>query len=310
MTEELKQLREALRRVKYEAASLADAQVIALESITAAQPAQAADDGDVTGQPGPLPETGWDEVPEGAFRKPSPTAGMNLGQRIKHVGGRENAAGYIEFGSVAAVRALVRQYLRDLPTQPAAQATPEPSHGMIGMGAHALANELAQAVAQDDADPDGHDMSAGLFGPNVSAWLRKISAEYLSQPATPEPVLSIELIRLADIIRDCGRLVSKSGNAERIMRDAARVLATPEPVPNKRECPHCNYTGSAHCGDVADKLKASGGDPKDCSNAKVYGLRADAQVIALTALLNDPAVIEAAQPGDIGRAFMATREDL
>lgn len=33
-------------------------------------------------------------------------------------------------------------------------------------------------------------------------------------------------------------------------------------------------------------------------------------VAALTALLNDPAVIEAAQPGDIGRALMATREDL
>ncbi len=31
---------------------------------------------------------------------------------------------------------------------------------------------------------------------------------------------------------------------------------------------------------------------------------------ALTALLNDPAVIKAAQPGDIGRALMATREDL
>lgn len=31
---------------------------------------------------------------------------------------------------------------------------------------------------------------------------------------------------------------------------------------------------------------------------------------ALTALLNDPAVIDAAQPGDIGRALMATREDL
>ena len=31
---------------------------------------------------------------------------------------------------------------------------------------------------------------------------------------------------------------------------------------------------------------------------------------ALTALLNDPAVIEAAQTGDIGRALMATREDL
>lgn len=40
MTEELTKLRDALRRVKHEAASLADAQVIALEALTAAQPAQ------------------------------------------------------------------------------------------------------------------------------------------------------------------------------------------------------------------------------------------------------------------------------
>lgn len=46
------------------------------------------------------------------------TAGMTLEERIKHVGGRENAAGYIEFGSVMAVAALVKQVLRDLPEQP------------------------------------------------------------------------------------------------------------------------------------------------------------------------------------------------
>lgn len=45
----------------------------------------------------------------------SPTAGMNIAQRILHVGGRDNAAGYVEFGSVQAVEALVRQLLRDLP---------------------------------------------------------------------------------------------------------------------------------------------------------------------------------------------------
>lgn len=43
----------------------------------------------------------------------SATHGMNLHQRILHVGGRENAQTYIEFGSVAAVRALVAQVLRD-----------------------------------------------------------------------------------------------------------------------------------------------------------------------------------------------------
>lgn len=45
----------------------------------------------------------------------SPTAGMNIAQRIVHVGGRNNAAGYVEFGSIQAVEALVRQVLRDLP---------------------------------------------------------------------------------------------------------------------------------------------------------------------------------------------------
>lgn len=49
--------------------------------------------------------------------EPSPTAGMTLAQRILHVGGRNNAAGYVEFGSTQAVEALIRQVLRDLPTQ-------------------------------------------------------------------------------------------------------------------------------------------------------------------------------------------------
>lgn len=146
---------------------------------------------------------------------------------IKQIGEGSTTA-----NSLPHVARIADEALECIRQRPAAQATPEPSRGRIGTGAHALANELAQAVAQDDADPDGHDMSAGLFGPNVSAWLRKISADYLPQHAMPEP------------------------------------------VGNKRECPHCNYTGSAHCGDVDDKLKANGGDPKDCSNAKVYGLRA------------------------------------
>ena len=46
-------------------------------------------------------------------RAPSPTHGMNLGERIAHVGGRTNDAGYIEFGSVMAVDALIQHVLRD-----------------------------------------------------------------------------------------------------------------------------------------------------------------------------------------------------
>jgi hypothetical protein len=44
----------------------------------------------------------------------SPTSGMNIAQRILHVGGRNNAAGYVEFGSIQAVKALVMQVIRDL----------------------------------------------------------------------------------------------------------------------------------------------------------------------------------------------------
>lgn len=47
------------------------------------------------------------------MKSSSPTAGMNIAERILHVGGRNNAAGYIEFGSIQAVQALVRQVLRD-----------------------------------------------------------------------------------------------------------------------------------------------------------------------------------------------------
>lgn len=45
----------------------------------------------------------------------SPTADMNIAQRILHVGGRNNEAGYVEFGSIQAVEALVHQVIRDLP---------------------------------------------------------------------------------------------------------------------------------------------------------------------------------------------------
>ena len=63
--------------------------------------------------------------------KPSPTAGMNIAQRILHVGGRNNAAGYVEFGSIQAVEALVRQVLRDQPAREAAQTVPVDEDGVI-----------------------------------------------------------------------------------------------------------------------------------------------------------------------------------
>lgn len=57
--------------------------------------------------------------------QPSPTAGMNMPQRILHVGGRNPPGStYVEFGSIQAVEALVKQVLRDLPDAAAAESQP------------------------------------------------------------------------------------------------------------------------------------------------------------------------------------------
>lgn len=50
--------------------------------------------------------------------------------------------------------------------------------------------------------------------------------------------LAKELVRLADILRDCNRLVSPGGTAEAVMRDAAAALASrsaPQQPANERE---------------------------------------------------------------------------
>lgn len=68
----------------------------------------------------------------------------------------------------------------------AQQATPEPSRGMIGMGAQALAGELGAALNADLQMKN----AIGMLGTNTMAWLRKVATEYLSRPATPEPAVS------------------------------------------------------------------------------------------------------------------------
>lgn len=72
----------------------------------------------------------WIAVCEGLdAAKPSATHGMNLGQRIAHVGGEVTPSLRVEFGSVMAVKALVEQILRDLPSgKNAAKVVPEDTH--------------------------------------------------------------------------------------------------------------------------------------------------------------------------------------
>lgn len=65
----------------------------------------------------------------------------------------------------------------------------------------ALCNGLAEAVAKDE-DPEvgGFDLSAGLFGPNVSAWLREVDAR-LSAPApgTIDPFADVRGKRMSEL---------------------------------------------------------------------------------------------------------------
>jgi hypothetical protein len=60
----------------------------------------------------------------------------------------------------------------------------------LGLTITVLATGLAEAVAKDDQDiadgkPDcGYDLSAGMFGPHVSAWLREVAATLCEAPTT------------------------------------------------------------------------------------------------------------------------------
>lgn len=102
-----------------------------------------------------------------ATREPSPTAGMNIAQRILHVGGRNNDAGYVEFGSIQAVEALVRQVLRDIPT-PAAVSAPSVPDGWK-LGIEAAAKMLEEKADSFAAEHGYNDMGSLSFGQGAHA---------------------------------------------------------------------------------------------------------------------------------------------
>ena len=123
----------------------------------------------------------------------SQTASMSLEQRIAHVGGRANAAGYIEFGSPQAVVALVQQVLRDIVASPRAEPPAqgpvapayyvtvsgrlhetEPAALAFGLpdGRHALfTTPVAAPVAQLLTDEQIDAVTVGQWGPQIGAML-------------------------------------------------------------------------------------------------------------------------------------------
>lgn len=55
----------------------------------------------------------------------------------------------------------------------------------LGITTTILATQLAEAVLKDDApEVGGFDLSAGMFGPNVSQWLRDVAAQIDRSPTT------------------------------------------------------------------------------------------------------------------------------
>ena len=56
-----------------------------------------------------------------------------------------------------------------------------------GMTLTVLCTGLVEAVAKDEApEIGGFDLSAGMFGPNVSDWLREVATQLCAQ-STPQP---------------------------------------------------------------------------------------------------------------------------
>lgn len=101
----------------------------------------------------------------------SPTKGMSLGERISHVGGRENKNGYIEFGSVMAVHALISHLIRDKCGN---------CQGILDSS-----NHIADASKMVDSDHIA-DMRKMVFDPEPKPKYEELIVK-CEEPTTPPP---------------------------------------------------------------------------------------------------------------------------
>ena len=61
-----------------------------------------------------------------------------------------------------------------------------------GMTCTVLATGLAEAVLKDEHGGEGFDLSAGLFGPHVSMWLRDVASQI--SPNEPKQIRNLDTI--------------------------------------------------------------------------------------------------------------------
>lgn len=120
-----------------------------------------------------------------------------------------------EIGGVSAERVA-------LPHAAASAAPSVPAHWRTGVA------DMILHLHQWQAAPAGEQ--------STRAWDRlQATIDALASPAAAVPAgIAKELLRLADIMRDCSRVVSADGNAERILRAAAQALSTVTAAPADR----------------------------------------------------------------------------
>lgn len=90
-----------------------------------------------------------------------------------------------------------------------------------GMAATVLATELAEAVAKDETpEAGGCDISAGMYGPNASEWLRKQSQSGLQLATIAHMVDSTydEVLEAIEFRRKHFAFMGDRDNTDRFMR--------------------------------------------------------------------------------------------
>jgi len=108
----------------------------------------------------------------------------------------------------------------------------------------------------------------------------------IAQAEKADPVASIYITPSGE--REFDDWKCKLPTGRNVLYTAPQAAQPAEPVAlNSRDCPYCNHTGSFHCGDAKEEILRDGGTLGYCSNAQVYGRRA--QPASTVPAFNGPA---------------------
>jgi hypothetical protein len=174
----------------------------------------------------------------------SATAGMTLAERIAHVGGRENTAGYIEFGSVMAVDALIQHALRDAPVAPAAAQAPKTISAQEALAAI----DDFEIVGDNNDSRDPTDEDRFILSEFIAHAFGGYHAAPVAPGAAPQPDHIVDERKLAHphesvlalkdrtiaFLRDQNRRIIEAAESIRSAA-AAKAGATLPPMPDPSE---------------------------------------------------------------------------